>query len=65
MKILLYFWGAMAWHLRAALWYLQLGFRLYFAVGLDQDFDPAKDNTARHFQCPHPRHYRRHLQGKS
>lgn len=61
MKYLRYALGAVIWHIRAGFWYLMLGLRLYFAAGLDQDFDPAKDDVGRHFICPIPRAYRAHL----
>jgi len=53
--------GALWWRVRAGWWYLRLGLRLYFAVGLDQDFDPAKDDVAKRFKCPIKRDYRVHL----
>ncbi len=54
--------GWLIWHIRAGWWYLTLGFRLYFAVGLDRDFHPSKDtDVGRHFRCPFERGYRAHL----
>ena len=61
MRVIRYAWGWLSWHLRAGLWYLKLGFRLYFAAGLDQDFDPSREDVSRHFRCPYPRAYRDHL----
>ena len=63
MRYLRFLMGALIWRLRAGFWYLTLAFRLYFAIGLDRDFDPEKDGAdmSRHFKCPYPRDYRRHL----
>lgn len=48
--------------MRAAWWYLTLGFRLYFAIGLDRDFDPSQEDAVKDsFLCPIPRNYRRHI----
>ncbi len=57
-----YLFGALVWHVRAGFWYMGLGLRLFFAVGLDQNFDPRKDDVAETFRCPIPRNYRRHWQ---
>ncbi len=61
MSYVKYFLGAAWWRLRAGWWYLTLGLRLFFAVGLDQDFDPAKDEVGKRFRCPYRRNYRRYL----
>ena len=61
MKHLQYFIGMMVWYVRAGGWYALLGLRLYFAAGLDQNFDPGKDDVEKTFKCPIPRSYRRHL----
>lgn len=54
--------GALIWHLRAGLWYCGLGFRLYFAIGLDRSVHPGEEHDwGRHFRCPIPRTYREHL----
>ena len=59
MNFLFFIWGWCTWHLRAGIWYAGLGFRLYFAVGLDRDFDARTTDVARQFRCPIKRDYRR------
>jgi len=61
MRFARFLFGWLVWHIRAGFWYLGLGFRLYFAAGLDQDFDPSRDDIGRHFRCPIPRGYRAYL----
>ena len=62
MKLLKFGAGWLWWHLKAAAWYLALAFRLFFAVGLDRDFQPGEDqDMVRHFRYPAPRSYRRFL----
>ena len=56
--------GWLLWRIRAGLWYVGLGFRLFFAVGLDRDYHPDRDDAARHFKCPIPRAYLRYKPGK-
>jgi len=60
-KYLLFVLGAAYWHIRAGFWYVGLAFRLYFAVGLDKDYDPSNPDVSRYFRCPIERRYRRFL----
>lgn len=55
--------GAAIWYIRAGFWYMGLGFRLYFAIGLDRDFKPGEDDQdmKRHFVCPYERKYQRFI----
>ena len=65
MSYIRFFLGAVKWHFRAGFWYIGLGMRLFFAIGLDSNYDHGTDNDpARHFKCPIPRDYRKHLQQK-
>lgn len=62
MNVLKFVAGWLAWHVRAFFWYLTLGFRLYFAVGLDRDFNPdGEQNMGRHFRYGRKRTYRKYL----
>jgi len=54
--------GWLAWHIRAFGWYLTLGFRLYFAIGLDRDFHPGREqDMSRHFKYQREKTYRKYL----
>ena len=63
MNYVRYFLGALVWRMRAGLWYIGLGFRLFFAIGLDSNYEHGSDeDLSRHFKCPIPRNYRKHLE---
>ena len=63
MKLIKFLWGWVTWHVRAGFWYLGLAFRLWFAVGLDRDYNHAgNEDPTKDFQCPIPRSYRTYLQ---
>jgi len=57
--------GWLVWRLRAGVWYAALGFRLYFAIGLDRDFNPGDDNVAKEFKYPVEKNYRKYLEKPS
>ena len=62
MNVLRYLWGAFVWRLKAGLWYVGLGLRLWFAIGLDRDFDPSKDENLKDmFAYKEPKSYRAHI----
>lgn len=55
--------GWLSWHIRALFWYLTLGFRLYFAVGLDRDFNPESDqDMSQKFKYTREKTYRKYLE---
>lgn len=59
MNYLRYLWGAFTWRIKAFFWYCGLVFRLWFAIGLDRDFDPSKEeNLKQMFRYPEPKSYR-------
>jgi hypothetical protein len=62
-RFLKYIGGWVAWHVKAGFWYAGLLFRLWFAIGLDRDFDHGSSDreVADTFKCPYPRNYREHL----
>ncbi len=61
MKYLKFILGWIAWRFKAGAWYAGLAFRLYFAIGLDRDFNPGDDNVSREFKYPGKKSYRDHL----
>jgi hypothetical protein len=59
MKWLQYLSGAFVWRVKAGVWYTGLGLRLWFAIGLDRDFDPSKEESLEEmFRYPVPKSYR-------
>ena len=57
-----YLTGALTWRIRATFWYSGLIFRLWFAIGLDRDFDHSKEeDMQKMFSYPEPRAYRRFI----
>ncbi len=62
MRFLKYICGWLIWHLKAGSWYLGLGFRLYFAIGLDRDFHHGEEDISRHFKCPFEREYMKYAE---
>ena len=63
MRFARYIGGWISWHFRAGFWYAGLLFRLWFAIGLDRDFDhnTSDREVANLFKCPYPKTYTRHL----
>lgn len=62
MNLLRYLWGAVVWRFKALFWYCGLIFRLWFAIGLDRDFDPSKEEDLKTmFRYPEPKSYRAHI----
>lgn len=62
MNVLRYLWGALIWRIKAGFWYIGLALRLWFAIGLDRDFDPSKEeNLKQMFKYPVPKHYRKYV----
>lgn len=62
MRWVKYYAGAFWWYVCAGTWYLTLGFRLYFAFGLDQNFKGDREAQIKNmFTYKRPRAYRRHL----
>ena len=62
MNLLKFLFGWIAWHVRASFWYLTLGFRLYFAVGLDKDFNPDGDqDMSQYFKYKREKSYLNYL----
>lgn len=43
------------WHFKAFFWYIGLVFRLWFAIGLDHNFDHSDSDISRHFKYPKPK----------
>lgn len=57
--------GWLVWHVRAFFWYVTLAFRLYFAVGLDRDFHPDRDqDMSKQFKYMRERTYLKHLKNQ-
>ena len=62
MNYVRFIFGWLVYRIKAAFWYMGLAFRLWFAIGLDRDFDHSKEeNLAEEFKYPGKKTYRRHL----
>ncbi|CAM2007262.1 hypothetical protein [Acanthopleuribacter pedis] len=63
MHVVRYVIGWFVYRVKAGWWYFCLALKLWFAIGLDRDFDHTKDDeaVAREFSYPGKKEYRRHL----
>ncbi len=62
MNLIKYVIGWFVYRVKAGFWYLGLLMRLWFAIGLDRDFDHSKEEDVRkEFTYPAKKEYRRYL----
>jgi len=64
MNVFLYLTGAFTWYVRATIWYITLGLKLFFSIGFDTRSTQGKE-VSDLFIYSKPRSYRRFRKGQT